>query len=101
MKTLQDLYNEIMDNDAEKKAFVEAMKADAIEDFLRQHDCDATAEEIGEFLESKAAEDSPLELSMDELAEVAGGTESALTFKCTETKADSCGCSNTCIKKCC
>ena len=75
MKTLQELFDEIMGSDELKRAFVEALKATSVEDFLKQNGCDATVEELAEFLEAKAAsEDAPMELSEDVLAAVAGGT---------------------------
>ena len=42
---MQELYNEITASDEQKKAFVEAMKANKLEDFLKEHGCEATAEE--------------------------------------------------------
>ncbi|MDO4405106.1 MAG: hypothetical protein Q4C09_08730 [Atopobiaceae bacterium] len=39
MKTAQELYSEIIASDELKKAFVEAMKADELGDFLKAHDC--------------------------------------------------------------
>ena len=74
MKTLQDLFEEVMGDDDEKRAFVAAVKADDVEGFLKQHDCDASKEELEEFLESKSAKDEPMELSAEELEKVAGGT---------------------------
>ena len=76
MKTLQNLYDEVMDNDDEKMAFVKAMKEGSVEDFLKQHGCNATAKEAEEFLEAKVAEDIPIELSEEELDRVAGGSVS-------------------------
>ena len=75
MKTLQDLYNEIMGNDELKKAFIEAMKTDSIKAFLEAQGCDASLEEVDEFLKGKTAENGSLQLSEEELSEVAGGTE--------------------------
>ena len=87
MKTLQTLYDEIMGDDDAKEAFVKATKEGGVESFLKQHGCNATAEEVEEFLEAKAKEDTPLELSDEELDRVAGGS---MTWYCsvqeTETK---------------
>ena len=74
MKTLQELYSEIIASDELKNAFVGAMKAGKLEDFLKEHGCEATAEEVKEFIETKAAEDTPIELSEDELKQVAAGS---------------------------
>ena len=99
MKTAQELYSEIIASNEQKKAFVEAMKADKIEDFLRANDCEATAEEVREYIETKAAEDTPIELSEDELKQVAAGSGiHSETCYCT---GKTCGCSNTCIRDCC
>ena len=99
MKTVQELHSEILASDELKKAFVEAMKAGKLEDFLKAHDCEATAEEIQEFIETKAAEDAPIELSEDELKRVAGGSF-VDSVECSH-KGDTCNCSNTCIRDCC
>ena len=99
MKTLQELYGEIIANDELKKAFVEAMKSNEIGDFLRAHGCEATVEEAQEFVETKAAEDAPIELSEDELKRVAGGSF-VDSVECSH-KGDTCNCSNTCIRDCC
>ena len=100
MKTLQDLYEEVMANDEEKRAFVEAMKADDVEGFLRQRGCDATKKELEEFLGQKAAEkDAPMELSTDELRQAAGGDYSIIPVP--PVKFDTNGCSVTCKPKFC
>ena len=99
MKTIQELYTEIMANDELKKAFVEAMKAGKLEDFLKERGCEATEEEVKEFVETKAASDAPIELSDDELKHVAAGSGiHSETCYCT---GKTCGCSNTCIRDCC
>ena len=81
MKTLQELYNEIKASDELKKDFVEAMKSDSVR----------------EFLEEKAAEASPLELSPEQLSRVAGGSVGATqncghehTWKCSDTRVNNC-----------
>lgn len=98
MKTIQELYSEIMANDEQKKAFVEAMKAGELGDFLKAHDCEATEGEVKEFIETKAAEDAPIELSENELEHVAGGTFATQTCGCTGNTYE---CSDTCIRDCC
>lgn len=99
MKTVQELYSEIIASDELKKAFVEAMKASKLGDFLKAHGCEATEEEIQEFIEAKAAEDAPIELSDEELMRVAGGT--IVASDACSMFGDTCGCSNTCILDCC
>ena len=98
MKTLQELYSEIIASDERKKAFVEAMKEGKLGDFLQAHDCEATEEDVVEFIETKAAEDTPIELGVDELNLVAGGTVATNTCGCGGNTHE---CSDTCIRDCC
>ena len=102
MKSFQDLYTEIIQSDELKKAFVDAVKADRVLDFLKEQGCDVTPEEVREFLEEKAAENDPLELSAERLREVAGGDgdNTVLTYPICSA-SDTCACSNTCIRDCC
>ena len=86
-------------NDKLKKALVKAMKANKLEEFLRAHGCDATAEEVQEFIETKAAADAPIELSDEELKYVAGGSF-VDSVECSH-KGNTCNCSNSCIRDCC
>ena len=99
MKTFQDLYDEITKDDGLKRAFVEALRTGKEMEFLREQGVDGTKEEIEEFLAEKEAEENPLELSVEKLKLVAGGTESILTqtVQCPDTNE----CSNTCIRDCC
>ena len=71
MKTIQELYNEIMASQELKAQFIEAAKAGKQEEFLKAHGCEATLEEVKAFLEAKQSEDAPL--SFDELENAAGG----------------------------
>ena len=71
MKTIQELYNEIMGSQELKAQFIEAAKAGKQEEFLKAHGCEATLEEVKAFLEAKQNEDAPL--SLDELDNAAGG----------------------------
>ena len=74
MKTLQEFYEELKASDDLKKSLAEAVMAGKITEFLKAHDCDATADELKEFVAGKAAQDKPMrELSDDELEMVAGG----------------------------
>jgi hypothetical protein len=99
MKTVQELYGEVVASDRLKKAFTKAMKANKLEDFLKAHDCEATVEEVAEFIEAKASEDAPIELSDEELKYVAGGGF-VDSVECSH-KGNTCNCSNTCIRDCC
>ena len=71
MKTVQELYNEVMSNKELKAELVEAAKTGRFPEFLKEHGCDASLEEVAAFLKEKANEDSPL--SFDELGNAAGG----------------------------
>ena len=99
MKSLQELCDEVIGDDALKKPFAEAMREGVAEGFLRGHGCEATSEELREFLEGKVREGGPLDLSADELAAVAGGT----SYYCGEpcSRGDTSDCSDTCIRDCC
>jgi len=70
MKTIRELYNEIIADDELKKAFAEAAKNNKVEDFAAEHDCQATVSDIMSFLEGMKGED---ELSKEELENAAGG----------------------------
>ena len=52
MKTLQELYNEVIASDELKKEFLEAGKNGKAEEFIKVHGCDATLDEIKAFLEN-------------------------------------------------
>ena len=71
MKSIQELYSEVMGSQELKSQFIDAAKAGKLEEFLKAHGCEATLEEVKAFLEAKAKEDAPL--SMDELDNAAGG----------------------------
>ena len=68
MKTLQELYNEILASDDLKQAFIEATKLGKVQEFLKAHGCDVTAEDLKSFLAQQTGE-----LSDDELDNAAGG----------------------------
>jgi len=103
MKSLQELYDEVMGDDALKKSFAEAMLEGEAESFLSEHDCEATSEELREFIETKAKESDPTELSSAELAAIAGGETFGTSYYCGEpcSRGDTSECSDTCIRDCC
>ena len=70
MKSLQELYDEIMASDELKKQFV-ASQQSGIESFVKANSCDATIDDIKAFLEAKMNEEK--ELTLDELENVSGG----------------------------
>ena len=71
MKTLQELYDEMLASDELKNAFVEAAKAGKLADLLKEQGCEATADEFVAFLGEKAQG----EMTDEELDEAAGGSE--------------------------
>ena len=71
MKTVQELFQEIMSSKELKAQAVEAAKAGKLEAFLKEHGCGATQEEVAAFLTEKSNEDKPL--SLNELENAAGG----------------------------
>ena len=73
MKTLEELYKEVMASEELKKEFVEAAKTkDSLTAWLKKHDCGATLEELGAFLKEKREG----EMQDDEVEAVAGGKSS-------------------------
>ena len=66
MKTIENLYNEVQGNDELKKEFVTSFKEGKVEEFLKAHDCNATAADVQEFLSGKDME----EMSDDDLDNV-------------------------------
>ena len=84
MKTLQEFYEEVKKSDDLKKALAEAVKAGKVTDFLKANGCDATADEMKEFVVGRIVEDKPMrELSDDELEMVAGGSEDGDSDVCS------------------
>ena len=79
MKTIREVYNEIIASQELKEKFIEAANAGKQETFLKAHGCEATMEEVKAFLEAKQNEDAPL--SLDELENSAGGTCNRKTGK--------------------
>ena len=69
-KTLVDLYCEVGGSEELLKAFAEAAKAGKVLDFVKANGVEATEEEIMAF---KAGDSADALLSVDELADAAGG----------------------------
>ena len=79
MKTMQELYDEIMGSEELKKEFLDSGKSkETMEAFLKSHGCDVTIEEFAEFLKENAETNE--EMSKEELKAVAGGSEIDLIF---------------------
>ena len=74
MKTLQELYNEVIASEELKKEYLQAVGDKKIGTFLKTHGCEATAEELTTFLAEHSKKNADKELSIEELENVAGGT---------------------------
>ena len=84
MKSMQELYNEVMASEEMKKEFLEASKEkESVGAFLKKYGCDASVDDVAAFLKEKTEG----ELSDDELDSVAGGksrgTEIVLSIICS------------------
>ena len=86
MKNIEELYKEVMENEALKAEFATAYREGNVSEFLKKHDCDATAEEVSEYVNGVKDE----ALSLDDLDNVAGGGF------CDASKKESCTCDVTC-----
>lgn len=71
MKTLEEMYNEILKSEELKKALAEAIKGGKAEDFLKAHGCVASAADVFAFLREQRTKSG--ELIDDDLDSVAGG----------------------------
>lgn len=71
--TIEALYKRIIASDELKSAFVEAVKAQKLDEFLKSQGCDAAGAEIMDFLKSLQKAEGEL---ADELSAVAGGCNS-------------------------
>ena len=72
MKTLQELYTEIISSEELKKAFADAADENKMVEFAKGHGVETTIEDIMAFLESKKQSDT--ELSPEDLQDAAGGS---------------------------
>ncbi len=84
MKTIKELYEEVIGSEELKQKFAEAARENHVEDFLKEQGCDATLAEVEAFL--KEIQEKEGELSDAELDAVSGGCNqiealcSALSF---------------------
>ena len=77
MKSLQELYDEVIASEEMKAEFLECGKTE--EDtagFLKKYGCTASVDELKVFLNEKMTEKTK-ELSEEELKQIAGGTKAA------------------------
>ena len=70
MKSIEELYNEVLANEELKKEFL-ALKPEEVEAFAAKYDCKASLDEIKTFFEAK--KNQPGALSDEELNQIAGG----------------------------
>jgi len=83
MKTVQELYGEIIANDDLKKAFAAAAQSEeTIIAFAKEHGVDTTLDEIEAFLKNQTQNENK-ELAPEEMENAAGGT----CNKSTKTEA--------------
>lgn len=88
MATLEDIYNQALGDEGERKALAQAMPDDqALAAFLGQRGCVATAEEARAFLDERLSRTG--ELALEELALVSGGSCGG------SVTCDTCGSGNT------
>ena len=73
MKTLQELYNEVIASEELKKEYFQAVSDKKVGTFMKAHGCEATAEEFKTFLVEQSQKTADKELSVEELENVAGG----------------------------
>ena len=73
MKTMEELFQEVLGSDGLKGAFAQAVSEGRMEEFLKEHGCEASPEEVKAFLQEKQAKEG--ELSEAELDVVSGGCD--------------------------
>ena len=78
MKTLDELYSEVMADDSLRSEYMEAAGNGRAEDFLKAHGCEATEQELEEFMKKGGKSG---ELSDDELDDVAAGKKCGTVYK--------------------
>ena len=93
MKTLQDLYKEVIASEELKKEFMEAAQDEKegrkkVEEFLKKNGCDATFEDLKKFFEEKSKD----ELGEEELEAVAGGKASGAQYAAVSIFGMGAGC---------
>ena len=71
MKTIRELYSEVLKSEELKKAFSEAVQNKTVEDFLKSQGCEASMEDVAAFLKEQQAKTG--ELADSELENVAAG----------------------------
>ena len=78
MATLEEVYQQVLGDDGERAAFVEAAKAGTVQAFAAERGCQATEQEVADFLKEVSTREG--ELSEAELEGVAGGCNNSEAF---------------------
>ena len=78
MKTIEELYKEVIGNDGLKEKFITATKEGSLADFLKEHECDADVKDVMTFV--NGVKESAV--SDDDLDKVAGGCCTSVTCGC-------------------
>ena len=75
MKSLQELYDEVIASEEMKTEFLECWKTEEdTAEFLKKYDCTASVDELKAFLNEKMTAETK-ELNKEELKQVAGGAK--------------------------
>lgn len=91
MKTLQELYNEVIASEELKKEYLQAVSDKKVGTFMKAHGCETTAEEFKTFLVEQSQKTADKELSVEELENVAGGGCNGVTKRETYVSIFSAG----------
>ena len=85
MKTIRELYAEVMADESLRREYMAAEESGREEEFMRAHGCAATAEELAQFIENAGGDDfggrASGELSDDELDDIAAGRKCGTLYK--------------------
>ena len=74
MKSIQELYDEVMASKELKAEYLKAHREGKIAGFLTAHDCSASVNDLKAFMEGRKDAAKSGELSDDELDDVSGGS---------------------------
>lgn len=75
MKTIEQLYTELLSSEGMKKELAKAMKENKVEEFLKANGCNATVKEAVAFMKEKSKKQG--EISDAELDSISGGSSAA------------------------
>lgn len=108
MKTIRELYAEVIADESLRAEYMAAEECGREEEFMRAHGCAATADELAQFIENAGGADeyserASGELSDDELDDVAAGKKCGTVYSdgkpvvskhnsCNRWRCFKCGC---------